>query len=117
FKAFMKLCRKTVHYSKLLTQCALATSGGWFKKACDQTKCLMTMCGCVITLSAPEASAPLPRPWWTEIIVLGMIGSALAVFLLLTVIICYKAIRRYVTLSQTKEFHLNSKEQSGKIVD
>ncbi|XP_016352352.1 proline-rich membrane anchor 1-like [Sinocyclocheilus anshuiensis] len=47
-----------------------------------------------LTAAAPEASAPLPRPWWMEIIVLGMIGSALAVFLLLTVIICYKAIRR-----------------------
>uniref|UniRef100_A0A9J8DLR7 Uncharacterized protein n=2 Tax=Cyprinus carpio TaxID=7962 RepID=A0A9J8DLR7_CYPCA len=60
----------------------------------------MMMNGCVIILSAPEASAPLPRPWWMEIIVLGMIGSALAVFILLTVIIWYKAIKRYVTLSQ-----------------
>ncbi|XP_042630480.1 proline-rich membrane anchor 1-like [Cyprinus carpio] len=47
-----------------------------------------------LTAAAPEASAPLPRPWWMEIIVLGMIGSALAVFILLTVIIWYKAIKR-----------------------
>ncbi|XP_043119343.1 proline-rich membrane anchor 1-like [Puntigrus tetrazona] len=42
----------------------------------------------------PEASAPLPRLWWTDIIVAGTIASALAVFLLLIVIICYKAIKR-----------------------
>ncbi|XP_026085022.1 proline-rich membrane anchor 1-like [Carassius auratus] len=47
-----------------------------------------------LTAAAPEASAPLSRPWWMEIIVLGMTGSALAVFLLLAVIICYKAMKR-----------------------
>ncbi len=59
------------------------------------------MHGCVITLSAPEASARLPRLWWMEIIVVGTIGSALAVFLLLIVIICYKAIKRYVAVSRS----------------
>ncbi|XP_050990235.1 proline-rich membrane anchor 1 [Labeo rohita] len=43
---------------------------------------------------APSAPAVLLRPWWMEIIVVGTTGSALAVFLLLTVIICYKAIKR-----------------------
>ncbi|XP_058606073.1 proline-rich membrane anchor 1-like [Onychostoma macrolepis] len=47
-----------------------------------------------LTAAAPEASAHLPRPWWMEIIVVGTIGSALAVFLLVIVIICYKAIKR-----------------------
>ncbi|ROI37402.1 hypothetical protein DPX16_5084 [Anabarilius grahami] len=49
---------------------------------------------------APEASAPLLGSWWMEIIVVGTTGSALAVFLLLTVIIFYKAIKRYVLLSR-----------------
>ncbi|KAI2654803.1 Proline-rich membrane anchor 1 [Labeo rohita] len=50
---------------------------------------------------APSAPAVLLRPWWMEIIVVGTTGSALAVFLLLTVIICYKAIKRYVMLSRS----------------
>ncbi|XP_067310857.1 proline-rich membrane anchor 1-like [Pseudorasbora parva] len=45
-------------------------------------------------IKAPEASAPLLSSWWMEIIVVGTTGSALAVFLLLTVFIFYKAIKR-----------------------
>ncbi|KAI1895416.1 hypothetical protein AGOR_G00106060 [Albula goreensis] len=34
------------------------------------------------------------KPWWKEIVVLGTVGCASVAFLLLTVIICYKAIKR-----------------------
>ncbi|XP_039507049.1 proline-rich membrane anchor 1-like [Pimephales promelas] len=42
---------------------------------------------------APKAPAPLLSSWWTEIIVIGSTGSALTVFLFLTVFIFYKAIK------------------------
>ncbi|XDV42492.1 hypothetical protein PO909_011146 [Leuciscus waleckii] len=45
---------------------------------------------------APEAPAPLLSSWWMEIIVVGSAGSALTVFLFLTVFIFYRAIKRYV---------------------
>ncbi|KAK1158851.1 proline-rich membrane anchor 1-like isoform X1 [Acipenser oxyrinchus oxyrinchus] len=33
-------------------------------------------------------------PWWKEIVVVGTVGCATLVFLLVMVIICYKAIKR-----------------------
>ncbi|KAM9433102.1 proline-rich membrane anchor 1-like isoform 1-T1 [Salvelinus alpinus] len=41
-----------------------------------------------------ESPLPLLRPWWMEILVLGTVGCASAVFLLSAMIICYKAIKR-----------------------
>ncbi|XP_010877163.1 proline-rich membrane anchor 1 isoform X2 [Esox lucius] len=47
-------------------------------------------------LLATVVESPLPqlRPWWMDVIVLGTVGCALAVFLLSAIIICYKAIKR-----------------------
>ncbi|XP_056623095.1 proline-rich membrane anchor 1-like [Triplophysa dalaica] len=42
----------------------------------------------------PGISVPLLRSWWMDVIVLGTIGSALTLFLLFSIIICYKAIKR-----------------------
>ncbi|KAI7804312.1 putative proline-rich membrane anchor 1 [Triplophysa rosa] len=44
----------------------------------------------------PGISVPLLRSWWMDVIVLGTVGSALAFFLLFSIIICYKAIKRKV---------------------
>ncbi|XP_057199926.1 proline-rich membrane anchor 1-like [Triplophysa rosa] len=41
----------------------------------------------------PGISVPLLRSWWMDVIVLGTVGSALAFFLLFSIIICYKAIK------------------------
>ncbi|KAJ7990741.1 hypothetical protein DPEC_G00290060 [Dallia pectoralis] len=41
-----------------------------------------------------EYPSPRMRPWWMDILVLGTVGGAVAVFLLLATIICYKAIKR-----------------------
>uniref|UniRef100_A0AAZ3QBX9 Proline rich membrane anchor 1 n=1 Tax=Oncorhynchus tshawytscha TaxID=74940 RepID=A0AAZ3QBX9_ONCTS len=42
---------------------------------------------------APSTVPPM-KPWWKEIVVLGTVGCASVAFLLLMVIICYKAIKR-----------------------
>ncbi|XP_010880756.1 proline-rich membrane anchor 1 isoform X2 [Esox lucius] len=42
---------------------------------------------------APSTVPPI-KPWWREIVVLGTVGCVSVAFLLLTVIICYKAIKR-----------------------
>lgn len=42
---------------------------------------------------APSTVMPT-KPWWKEIVVLGTVGCASFAFLLLIVIICYKAIKR-----------------------
>ncbi|XP_036449287.1 proline-rich membrane anchor 1-like [Colossoma macropomum] len=41
-----------------------------------------------------EPPVPLLRPWWKDFIVVGTVGCSSAFFLLLTLIICYKAIKR-----------------------
>ncbi|XP_061075725.1 proline-rich membrane anchor 1-like isoform X2 [Conger conger] len=46
----------------------------------------------VSTVTGP--TVPQMKPWWKEIVVLGTVGCASVAFLLLTVIICYKAIKR-----------------------
>uniref|UniRef100_A0AAQ4QTN0 Proline rich membrane anchor 1 n=1 Tax=Gasterosteus aculeatus aculeatus TaxID=481459 RepID=A0AAQ4QTN0_GASAC len=47
-----------------------------------------------VTVAVTEV--PLLRPWWMEmdVVVLGTVGCASAVFLLSAIIICYKAIKR-----------------------
>uniref|UniRef100_A0AAZ3SW57 Proline-rich membrane anchor 1 n=1 Tax=Oncorhynchus tshawytscha TaxID=74940 RepID=A0AAZ3SW57_ONCTS len=45
------------------------------------------------TSVAPSTVPPM-KPWWKEIVVLGTVGCASVAFLLLMVIICYKAIKR-----------------------
>uniref|UniRef100_A0A8C2ZCF6 Proline rich membrane anchor 1 n=1 Tax=Cyclopterus lumpus TaxID=8103 RepID=A0A8C2ZCF6_CYCLU len=49
-------------------------------------------------LLVAEPMVPLLRPWWMEmdIVVLGTVGCASVVFLLSAIIICYKAIKRYI---------------------
>ncbi|XP_072546407.1 proline-rich membrane anchor 1-like [Salminus brasiliensis] len=47
----------------------------------------------LIPAVAEPPGVPL-RPWWTDFIVVGTVGCTSAFFLLLTLIICYKAIKR-----------------------
>ncbi|XP_056103537.1 proline-rich membrane anchor 1-like isoform X2 [Rhinichthys klamathensis goyatoka] len=56
---------------------------------------------------APEAPAPLLSSWWTDIIVIGSTGSALTVFLFLTVFIFYKAIKRGIASSRSSQDFLS----------
>lgn len=45
----------------------------------------------------PPPVEPSIQPWWDEmLLVLGTASCASVVFLLLTAIVCYKAIKRYV---------------------
>ncbi|XP_036406515.1 proline-rich membrane anchor 1-like isoform X1 [Megalops cyprinoides] len=46
----------------------------------------------VITVS--ESNVPPMEPWWKDTVVLGTVGCASVAFLLLTALICYKAIKR-----------------------
>ncbi|XP_028837438.1 proline-rich membrane anchor 1-like [Denticeps clupeoides] len=45
-------------------------------------------------LPVAKSPLPLPRPWWGDFIVVATVGCVCSVFLLLTIIICYKAIKR-----------------------
>ncbi|XP_058843541.1 proline-rich membrane anchor 1-like isoform X1 [Acipenser ruthenus] len=48
----------------------------------------------LLALATAESTVPLLKPWWKEIVVVGTVGCATLVFLLVMVIICYKAIKR-----------------------
>ncbi|XP_039598099.1 proline-rich membrane anchor 1 [Polypterus senegalus] len=41
-----------------------------------------------------ESNIPPINPWWNEIGIIGMVGCASLVFLLIMVTVCYKAIKR-----------------------
>lgn len=46
-------------------------------------------------LTVAEPPVPLLRPWWMDFIVVVTVGCTSAFFLLLILLICYKAIKRY----------------------
>nr|XP_015206413.1 PREDICTED: proline-rich membrane anchor 1 isoform X3 [Lepisosteus oculatus] len=48
----------------------------------------------LLVSQTPEPSVPQMKPWWKEIVIIGTVGCATVLFLLLMVIICYKAIKR-----------------------
>ncbi|XP_062324358.1 proline-rich membrane anchor 1 [Osmerus eperlanus] len=48
----------------------------------------------LLVITVAPSTVPPVKPWWKEIVVLGTVGCASFAFLLLTVIICYKAIKR-----------------------
>lgn len=48
-----------------------------------------------VVLSVAEPPVPLLRPWWMDFIVVVTIGCTSAFLLLLILLICYKAIKRY----------------------
>ncbi|XP_035235336.1 proline-rich membrane anchor 1 [Anguilla anguilla] len=48
----------------------------------------------LLVSTVAETNVPQLKPWWKEIVVLGTVGCASVAFLLLIVIICYKAIKR-----------------------
>ncbi|KAJ8341383.1 hypothetical protein SKAU_G00336740 [Synaphobranchus kaupii] len=45
----------------------------------------------LLASTVAETIVPQMEPWWKEIVILGTVGCACVAFLLLTVIICYKA--------------------------
>ncbi|KAM6954029.1 proline-rich membrane anchor 1 [Aplochiton taeniatus] len=47
-----------------------------------------------LLLTVAPSIVPPMKPWWKEILVLGTVSCASITFLLLTAIICYKAIKR-----------------------
>ncbi|XP_056333408.1 proline-rich membrane anchor 1-like [Danio aesculapii] len=69
-------------------------------------------------LPSPAAVAPavLCAPWWTELLVLGSTGSALTAVLLLTLIYCYKAIRRKPLMKETAEVSISIRTSSSAVV-
>ncbi|XP_029589237.1 proline-rich membrane anchor 1 [Salmo trutta] len=48
----------------------------------------------LLVFTVAPSTVPPMKPWWKEIVVLGTVGCASVAFLLLMVIICYKAIKR-----------------------
>ncbi|XP_048831690.1 proline-rich membrane anchor 1 isoform X2 [Brienomyrus brachyistius] len=68
----------------------------------------------LLVSTVAESIVPQMKPWWKEIAVLGSLGCASGVFLLLTAIICYKAIKRK---PQRKEENGASRGRSSLIGD
>lgn len=48
-----------------------------------------------VVLSVAEPPVPLLRPWWMDFIVVVTVGCTSAFLLLLILLICFKAIKRY----------------------
>ncbi|KAJ8356308.1 hypothetical protein SKAU_G00191020 [Synaphobranchus kaupii] len=73
---------------------------------------------CLSSHAKPDPFVPPVESWWKEMVVLGTVGCASAVFLLLSAIICYKAIKRKPLRKEengTREYAMSSR--SMKTVD
>uniref|UniRef100_UPI00398ED512 proline-rich membrane anchor 1 n=1 Tax=Pristiophorus japonicus TaxID=55135 RepID=UPI00398ED512 len=48
----------------------------------------------LVSLTVKPTDYPLFKPWWTDMVILIAVGCATLAFLVVAVIICYKAIKR-----------------------
>lgn len=77
-----------------ISSMCLMWNGTWTKMNLNLNKVISFSSSLLPFSAVAPSTVPPMKPWWKEIVVLGTVGCASVAFLLLMVIICYKAIKR-----------------------